>query len=228
MAAPLVPSRFKRTLPVQHELYVVSRRQWLIGVLLAILTGCAGYWYATPVEPETYFDEVVPPLFERRYLGWYQFFWIVPIAMAARLLKKRRFSEGMFFGSGLVLLQQGIQDGMHVAIAGIAVSLGSLTPFQRVLGDLLPPDDPENPMVGTLTGFFLTLMVHGMAWWVMTCLLEERGDEFLAIGLVQLVYIIPGCLLLHFALHRSFMARGLLIGAVMTFLLNMTCALSYM
>lgn len=63
-------------------------------------------------------------------------------------------------------------------------------------------------------GLVLTLVLHQILW--------IFPAAFLVIGLVQLIYILPA-IMISMAKGKEYLSQGLMIGAGITFLVNVAC-----
>jgi hypothetical protein len=100
----------------------------------------------------------------------------------------------------------------------------SATPQVRGAGD-----DGKGPRgwVGILLGLVLTAVLHVAAIALLVATLHDPGGYqglmlMLGIGLVQLPYMVPAIVVARLS-RRMALAKGLAIGAAVTFLLNATC-----
>ncbi len=81
--------------------------------------------------------------------------------------------------------------------------------------------------VETMLGILATPLLQYIAWWIQSSLRPGAEIIFVTVGLWQWIYVIPVCLVLHYGLHRSGLARGLLIGGAVSFLLSCTCFMAF-
>jgi hypothetical protein len=80
---------------------------------------------------------------------------------------------------------------------------------------------------GVVLGLVLTIVLHVVGGMLILASINDPGGYkglgvIMFLGVVQLLYMIPAILLARMGGHRA-LAKGLIIGAAVTFLLNATC-----